>query len=581
MKNGMDNITNSVTAVNKKSYLLSLNRYTPCEYQRNNQNAARGSFWILGATEDDHDITEVENEYDSELEIEEFIQSSGGWDTCEDGSGKESYDAMASECGQSNKNEATPTDTTNSNQGLSYKMPEGEEDDKDYETLVPFRLKVSGEQVDNLLSKRVYVKKLFKRIPQISDTKSILVRSKAHVKGKVGSREELAMGNSNKIKTVDTMEEPVYDGKPLYAGVYNGLTPCKHTRKRIIREIKVKVDWYAHSITHQIKNVITFYEQLLRYIHPFQYQMLMTTIYDIHNSRHIKTPFNDLMEVLKAHKIDIINRANNFNSKIPSVRKCREAFALAKAFILQLDKVYMEAETCIDIYRKFSKEFRKLPVIDISKPIVAIVGYVNVGKSTLFRDICNKPMRTVKRVDILEGLPKPMGKISDVLGLRWQEHVEPTVTKCQGEVKIADYNFSTKSIAVADIQYRVDNFIGQGQLIDTPALLWRDKPKTNPYEKLTYAALKDLPSGVIYCFDLSDPSILENQIKLYRSLESRFPHRPWINVVTKGHDLKPLTDEGIDVVPNNELMERLYAAFNNLDGLLKSQQDLSQEDDDR
>ncbi|CDR96070.1 hypothetical protein, conserved [Babesia bigemina] len=593
----------------------------------------------LGATDaEDGDVAE-----DSELEIQRFIEACGGWGSDEDyysdtnaelqntvDSESESYHELldGSDEHPDAPDETSPdavipsavrpqdvfggepyaADSTNEgavasrsgtqDQELSYTTPPDEEDASDDSEPVPFRLITAEDKVKNLLSQRLYVKKLFRRIPQIGDTTSVLVRSKAHVKGKVGSRSELAMGNANKIKTVDTPEEPVYDGKPLYAGVYNGLTPQKHTKKRVLREIKVKVDWYAHSITHQIKNVTTFYEQLLRYIHPFQYQMLMTAIYELHHTRQIKLPFDQLMEALKALKTNIVTRANNFNSKIGSIKKCREAFALAKAFILQLDEAYKEAEPYINIYRKFATQFRKLPIINNAKPVVAVVGYVNVGKSTLFQKLCNLPMPTVTSIDVEEELPNPLGLISDVLGLKWQENSAPPVKVSQKEVKIADYNFTTKSLNLANVQYRVDNFIDEGQLLDTPGLLWRDKPKTNPYEKLTvrftpheshdpqYATLKDLPSGVIYCFDVSDKTKLDNQIKLYRTLEARFPHRPWINVISKGHDSQLLADEvrahvafqphrmqGIDVIPEGQVLERLYSMFDTLDGLLRMQRD--------
>ncbi|GIX64947.1 GTP-binding protein, putative [Babesia caballi] len=513
---------------------------------------------------------------DSELEIERFIEACGGWgsdvedDGGLDGTGEviwssDDEDPSSVQAGRLDsqgdslscdkdadmagkrvtgggyKRTAAIPDEARANDGVSYRTPAAEEEDDGKP--VPFRLITPEDKVNNLLSQRTYVKKLFRRIPQISDTTSVLVRSKAHVKGKVGSRSDLAMGNSNKVKTAETLEEPVYDGKPLYAGVYNGLTPRKHTKKRVMREIKVKVDWYAHSITHQVKNVVTFYEQLLRYIHPFQYQMLMTTIYELHHAARIKTPFDELMEELKALKADIVTRANAFNAKIGGVKKCREAFALAKAFILQLDELYAGAEAHFDLYRKFAAQFRKLPIVNNAKPIVAVVGHVNVGKSTLFQTLCEQPVPEVARVDLEAEEPSPLGLISDVLGLKWQERAAPAARRAQREVKIADYNFTTKAINVASVQYRADNFVDEGQLVDTPGLLWREQPKANPYEKLTYAALKDLPSGVVYCFDVSDPSRLGDQVRLYRALEARFPHRPWVNVVSKGRDARLLAEE--------------------------------------
>ncbi|KAK1934351.1 Nucleolar GTP-binding protein 1 (NOG1) domain- containing protein [Babesia divergens] len=556
---------------------------------------------------------------DSELEIQRFIEECGGWGSDDEDSVYSDSDVSMLRAGdQANDTEsryhsdsayseedANPYDTGNilqeevanglpgqsadkdhaghhrdaaGNEELSYTLPldsDGEEETD--QEVVPFRINAPQDNTVNLLSKRLYVRKLFRRIPQISDTTSILVRSKAHVKGKVGCRAELAMGNSNKIKTTDTFEEPVYDGKPLYAGVYNGLSPLKHTKKRVFREIKVKIDWYAHSITHQIKNVVTFYQQLLKYIHPFQYQMLMTAIYEQYHIHRIKLPFKDLLDELNELKNVIITRAKNFNSKIFCVQKCRRAFSMAKAFIFEIDELYKGAEPYFDIYRKFATYFRKLPIINNNKPIIAIIGYTNVGKSSLFQKLCEEPMPIVKSIQVEEEKDTPFGLISDVLGLKWQENTIPAVKKSHAEVKIADYKFTTRSINLANVQYKVNNVVDEGQLLDTPGLLWRDKPKTNPYEKLTYATLKDLPAGVIFCFDLSDRSTLDDQLKLYRMLEKRFPHRPWINVISKGEDKQQLSHEGIKVVPHENLLENVYSMFATLDDIIKMQNPAQEE----
>lgn len=442
-------------------------------------------------------------------------------------------------------------------------------------------LPIGGSQSGgpNLLSQRLFVKKLFKRIPQLGDTVSVLVKSKAHVKGKVGCRSELAMGNSNKVSTKATFEEPVYDGKPLYAGVYNGLSPVKHVKKRVFREIKVKIDWYAHSITHQIKNVVTFYRQLLRYIHPFQYQMLMTALYELRHKHHVKVPFEGLLAELNDVKKSIISRAKNFNSKLYSIKRCRPAFSMAKAFILELDEIYKEAEPLFALYRQFASHLRRLPVVSNCKPTVAIVGHVNVGKSWLFRKICTDQPHDFKQIEVAEESPSPFGLISDVLGLKWQPKGSTPITKPHFDIEIAETNFTTKSINLANIHFRSMNAVEEAQLLDTPGLLWRDRPNMNAYEKLTYAVLKDLPCGVIFCFDVTDSDKWDKQIKLYRMLESRFPHRPWINAVSKGEDENLLASEGIKTVSQEDLLDNLHSMLRHLDSIMKAQKSFGPDED--
>ncbi|KAK1442255.1 nucleolar complex protein 4 like protein [Babesia gibsoni] len=435
----------------------------------------------------------------------------------------------------------------------------------DHEMFVlPSKADVKSNEVEpNILSRRLYVKKLFRRIPHLSDTTSILVKSKAHVKGKVGCRQELAMGNSNKIKTSHTFEEPVYDGKPLYAGVYNGLSPLKHVKDRVFREVRVKIDWYAHSITHQIKNVVTFYKELLRYIHPFQYQMLMTRLHELSHTHKIKVGLNDILEELLCIKRTIVSAAKNFNAKLSSVRRCRDAFSLAKAFLLEVDEYFKECEPCFDSYRQLASQLRKLPIISVRKPIVALVGHVNTGKSWLFQKLCREqiPLNDDNSSDDGE---THFGLISDVLGLKWQEKFNP-VKKTHSEIAVANYNFTTRSINVGNMLYKFRNTINEGQLLDTPGLLWKDTSKANPYERLTYATLKDLPTGVIYCFDVSNHETLDSQLKLYHMLQERFPHRPWINVVSKGENYDKLGSEEIRIVQYKDIMDSLSSMFADLE----------------
>lgn len=56
-------------------------------------------------------------------------------------------------------------------------------------------------------------------------------------------------------------------------------------------------------------------------------------------------------------------------------------------------------------------------------------------------------------------------------------------------------------------------------------------------EKLTFASMLHLPTAVVYVVDPSglsgDKSTLTAQLNVREYLKTRFPHRPWIDVVSK------------------------------------------------
>lgn len=73
--------------------------------------------------------------------------------------------------------------------------------------------------------------------------------------------------------------------------------------------------------------------------------------------------------------------------------------------------------------------------------------------------------------------------------------------------------------------------------MDTPGLLDRSYEDRNEMEKLTFASLAHLPSAVIFVIDPTGlagaQSNLQAQLNIRHYLRSRFPRRPWLDVVTK------------------------------------------------
>ena len=87
-------------------------------------------------------------------------------------------------------------------------------------------------------------------------------------------------------------------------------------------------------------------------------------------------------------------------------------------------------------------------------------------------------------------------------------------------------------------------------------------------EKLTYASMMHLPTAVIFVIDPSglsgEKSTLEAQLNVRNHLKSRFPRRPWMDVVSKS-DLE-LSEKVEKKLPEGYLPVSVHS-FHNMDAL--------------
>ena len=100
--------------------------------------------------------------------------------------------------------------------------------------------------------------------------------------------------------------------------------------------------------------------------------------------------------------------------------------------------------------------------------------------------------------------------------------------------------------------------------MDTPGLLDRPEEERNEMERLTFASLAHLPTAVIFVIDVSGMSgrlsTLEAQLNVRNYLKSRFPKRPWLDVVSKA-DLE-MSDEIRASLPENILPVSVQSGHN-------------------
>lgn len=152
--------------------------------------------------------------------------------------------------------------------------------------------------------------------------------------------------------------------------------------------------------------------------------------------------------------------------------------------------------------------FRKIPVLDLSLPIMVLVGAPNVGKSSIVRAIST------------------------------------------GTPEVNDYPFTTRGVTLGHIHLKetTETRMAKFQIMDSPGLLDRPDAERNEMERLTFASLAHLPSAVMFVIDPTglsgEKSTLEAQLNVRGYLKERFPQRPWIDVVSKGDLPIPESIEG-------------------------------------
>jgi GTP1/Obg family GTP-binding protein len=83
------------------------------------------------------------------------------------------------------------------------------------------------------------------------------------------------------------------------------------------------------------------------------------------------------------------------------------------------------------------------------------------------------------------------------------------------------------------------------QVTDTPGVLYRPDEDRNAMEMLTIATLEHLPTAALFVFDLTEDCGCDVQQQWYirRELQCRFPHKLWIDVITKADVLEEELDQ--------------------------------------
>ena len=338
-----------------------------------------------------------------------------------------------------------------------------------------------------------------------------------------GLSEDISNNNDKTDKTIDTggfrrSKIPnVYPGTTHFKRALKSLKlvrpdgTIKNQRNRYRKHAAESLDTIMKGLTMPITAILDSYMVMLQSLHPYE-----AAVADLTVTARVKAGSPDLrvtLQTLKNLRKLTSETAKEYASKANLCETSIEAKELLSQGLEELEQLYEtseEAKGLADL-ADIQKDLRNIPVIELELPTCVLVGAPNVGKSSIVRAVSS------------------------------------------GTPEVNDYPFTTRGVTIGHI---VDERKGiRFQVMDTPGLLDRPEEERNEMERLTFASLAHLPTAVIFVIDPTglsgEKSTLLAQLNVRKYLKSRFPRRPWIDVISKG-DI-PIPEHIQELLPSDHI----------------------------
>lgn len=278
-----------------------------------------------------------------------------------------------------------------------------------------------------------------------------------------------------------------------------------NAKNRARKEATMRLDALTKNLCRPLRGTVDGYRRELRRLHPFEKVVADLTA----RARQKKDGFtlNDVLDEIHEARKEILLAGKDWVAKAKNAETARSAMEIMEEGEAALCATFSDlAGSSIDGLLELQKSLRTTPAVRLDAPAVVLVGSPNVGKSSIVR----------------------------------------TISSATPEVN--NYPFTTRGMTLGHVEVSWDESLAtseggyfgsqQCQVMDSPGLLVREDYERNEMEALTLAAMQHLPTAVMYVMDLSGLagdacSSVEDQLLLRKQIRSRFPHRPWIDVVSK------------------------------------------------
>ena len=302
----------------------------------------------------------------------------------------------------------------------------------------------------------------------------------------------------------------------------------RNGKKRAHKHGAVRLNLLMQELCVPLRDTVQGYRREFRRLHPFE-----RVVADLSaRSRQKKdglTLETVLEEINEARKL-VMEAGKDWIAKVKRTENAREAGqALDEGVESLLDLFQTLAAPPVTSIVDLQKGLRHAPVIQLDTPAVVLVGSPNVGKSTIVRAISSASPEVNNYPFTTRGMT--LGHVE----VFWSSNNETIAKAVVPDARRKPGSDAPQVGAAGQQQYAYSQLC---QIMDSPGLLVRPDHERNEMEALTLAAMQHLPTAVCYVMDFSGGagdkcSSIADQLELRREVRSRFPRRPWIDVVSK------------------------------------------------
>ena len=284
----------------------------------------------------------------------------------------------------------------------------------------------------------------------------------------------------------------------------------KNVRTRAQKHGAESLNALTQALCLPLRDIVDGYRREWRRLHPFE-RVVADLTARARQKRDGLTLTILLDELHEARKL-LLEAGKDWVAKAKYAESAREANDAVQEGTEQLLTLYQEwAYEPVSGLLELQRALRSAPAVQLDTPAVVLVGAPNVGKSSIVRYISSATPEVNNYPFTTRGMT--LGHVE----VFWSDRTEiakavvPDGSKRKGQGQAPD---------VALGKYAFSQLC---QVMDSPGLLVRPDSKRNEMEELTLAAMKHLPTAVMYVMDLSGQagdkcSSVADQLQLRREV---------------------------------------------------------------